>query len=76
MSGCDVRFGELDQARCRTVLGALLPVWCEAPRRVSRGAEDSKFSPFRKRERILDIDAKVPDRALDLCMTEQDLHST
>ncbi len=27
-------------------------------------------------ERVLDIDAQVTDRALDLCMTEQDLHST
>ncbi len=48
----------------------------DARPRVARGRALSNFSTFRQFQRILDVDTQIPDRVLDLGMTEQYLDRT
>jgi hypothetical protein len=51
--------------------------WQRAPRRRGRGAlRMLHLGALSQRESVLDIDAEVANRALDLRMAEQDLHGT
>ena len=65
-----VRFRAACSRYGRTSAGPL--AW--APRLDVEEPSVSDLGAFRQSKRILDVDAEVPDRALDLRMAEQDLN--